>query len=117
MALPITTWSTASGLTRESSRAALIAIAPSSFAERSFRSPNPGVPQYSAMAVRLPPRMKISCALISPALPVDLALFEECLEAGLRVLGPSRDPEQVRLELLRRGERHRHPAPHGVEDQ
>src|SRR5262245_60373540 len=113
----MTTCWTASGFTRASSSAALMAIAPSSFADRSLKTPNPGVPQYSAIAVRFPPTITISCALMSLALPLGLALLEKRLQSRPGVLGAARDAEQVRLELLRGGERERRPAPDRVEDQ
>src|SRR5262245_13402676 len=113
----MTTCSTASGFTRASSSAALMAIAPSSLADKSLNRPNPGVPQYSAIAVRLPPTITISCALMSPALPFGLTLLEERLQARFRVFRRAREAEEVGLELLRGRERHRAAAPHRVEDE
>ncbi len=66
-ALPMTTWSTHSGLAPARSRAARDACAPNSRAETSLKSPT-----YSRMGVRAPPTMTTSWLMISPGLPAEL---------------------------------------------
>src|SRR5262249_51677315 len=110
----MTTWSTWSGFTQLRCSAAVVAIAPSSSAERSASLPKPGVPTYSAMAVRAPERMTRSfmvlparrSRVLSLAGEFRRPLFEEGLHALVAVVRAREQPEEGSLEVEAVPQRH-----------
>src|SRR5688572_25495041 len=121
----MTVWSICAGMTPVFWNAPLSAAAARSIAVTSLSFPNPGVPEYSAIAVRAPPRitmsrlfMSVGCSAVSPrlvALELRRPLLEERRHPLPHVVRRAERAEGVGLELQPLIDRQVEPAERHVE--